>query len=728
MNNLKIKKNYFILLFLLILIIVTFFPLLKVGFTTADDAMSYLTLINPKANLIIVAKSIAESQSRFQYFFVFLISLFPFLFVKKIIIFKIISLGQIILNFILFSFLAYKISKSKVFSLIVFLFLVTFLQNSWQHNLLTAYPFIFSFGFNLSLSSLILLVNYLETKVNWKLIVSVILFFFSLFNYEVFVLYLIIFFLIAIFTLKGNNLADKIKTVFKTLLYHKITLLLFLTVYIIFRVIFPGLYEGTHSFNFNIFRIIRTSFQFAIASFPTYIYRHSIGEILKFSYTYDRALLNFGYILKNIQLDWLIKGLISFFLCFIFLMGYKKIKNKTLLFLMFISVFFIFIPGLLQSFVNKYQSWVIDSNQIAFTPTFFSFFGMTLLIASTMFLILNIFKNKTVLIIFYILISLSVFRMSVTTDYSNYFYTLDQSQLFNVWKSMDKFISTDDFLRIPNNSIIYAPTLCKYTSQVILKDTTESYWSDYINSKTGKNIKIINSEEKLDNIFINNIPFYFLGFSLELKDLNQFIGFAKPNKIDSNSVRKRILSDSFVLFTLSKYKNYQIIYGADDNTHYFLVNRDLETNPLVRTQVKDSNIDLYTVNIIHYLDSLPPLGTFNYQFGEGFYNEEIDNDNIFRWSNNISSITMFNQGDDKYINVSFEVTTGVAGNAKLQLGGDLLQDNISINSNPTLFNRTIYLTKGKHIIDFHTNAKKLEALGDYRDLYFRIINFKINEK
>lgn len=726
MNNLKINKNFFIFFLLFILVIITFFPLLKVGFTTADDASSYLTLINPKENIFIRAKGIAESQSRFQYFFTFLISLLPFLFIKKIIILKIISLGQIVLNFILFSFLIYKISKSKSFSLIIFLFLITFLQNSWQHNLLTSYPFTFSFGLNLSFSSMILLIDYLETKINWKLIASSILFFLSLFNYEIFILYFLIFFLILLFFLKGKSLTNKIKTSFQKLLYHIALLLPFLTVYIIFRIIYPGVYDGTHSFNFDIYKILKTSFQFAIASFPTYIYRHSLGEILKFSYNYDRALLNFAYILKNIQVKWLIKGLISSLVCFTLLISYKKIKNKTLLFLIFVSLFFIFLPVLPQSFVSKYQRWVIELNQITFTPTFFSFFGMTLLIASIMFLIINIFKNKIALIILYILISLAVFRISVITDYSNYAYTLNQSQIFNVWKSIDKFINTDDFLRIPRNSIIYAPTLHKYTTNIILKESTESYWSDYINSKTGKNIKIINSEEKLNNIFTNKLPLYFLGFSQEVKDPNQFMVFAKINKIDSDS--KRILSNSFILFTLSKYKNYQIIYGADNKINYFPVYRELETNPLVRTQVNDYNIDLYTITVTHYLDSLPPLGIINYQFSEGFYDEELENNNIFRWSNNTSSITIFNQRGSKNVNISFEVATGVAEDARLQLGGDLFQDNISISSNPILYSRNIYLTRGKHIIKLYTNAKELQAPGDNRDLYFKIINFRINEK
>jgi hypothetical protein len=522
-------------------------------------------------------------------------------------------------------------------------------------------------------------------------------------------------------------LLDRIRIALKKLFFHISFLTIFLTIYILFRKIFPGVYDGTHSFNFNIFRVIKTSLQFAISSFPTYIYKHSIGEILKFSYTYDKALLDFNYILKNIQLIWLLKGILSFYLSFIFLNNYKKIKNKTLFFLIIISIFFIFIPVLPQSFVSKYQNWVINLNQIAFTPTFFSFFGMILLIVILLSLFLNLVKNKVILVIINILISLLVFRFSVITDYSNYFYTLDQSQLFNVWQAIEKLINTHEFINIPNNSIIYAPTLYKYTTGVILKETSEYYWSTLINSKTGKNIKIINSEEKLNNISTYKSPLYYLGFSQEIKDPNLFMVLAKIKKIDSNSLRKKILSDNFLIFTLSKYKNYQIIYETNNKVKYFLVNKDLETNPLVKTQINDSNIDLYTINISHYLDALSPLKDIEYQFKEGFYNEEIDNANNFRWSDKKSKIIVFNQDHDKYVNIVFKISAGF-GNSKLILSGDILNDILFIDTNPIIFQKTVYLTYGEHTINFYIDGKKLEVPGDSRNLYFKITNFEINEK
>lgn len=710
--------------------IIVFFPLLNVGFTTADDAVDhYMNIVNPNANLVRIARGIAESQARFQYFFVYLLSLFPYLFIKNFLLFKIISLSQIILNFLLMSWLAYKLTKSKPFSLSILVFLITFLQNSWFHNLLTSYPFIFSFGMNLSLGSLIFFVDYLKNKSKSKLFISLFLFLLSLFNYEIFVLYLSVFFLISIFLSKNSKLHEKVWESFKNLKYHLTILFSFLAVYIIYRLIYPGVYDGTHSFSFDASRIIRTAIQFVISSFPTYIYRFSIGEILNFSYTKDRAIQNFAYIMSNVQLAWLIKGLISSTIAFYLIKDYKEIKNKVLYFIAFLSVVFMFLPVLPQSFVNKYQEWAINAGQIAFTPTFFSFFGTILLIVTSMYLFTNKFKNKYLRIFIALIVSFIVFRFSIITDYSNYFYTLDQSQVFNVWTSVEKLIKTTDFAKLPPGSILYAPTIYKYTDRIIVKDSSNFYWSSIIASKTGKNIKFITDIDDLKKVYEkNNENVYYLGFSQEAKDPNVFMVLSKIKSIDSsNHVREKLIGDEFTVFTLSKYKKYKIIYESNKHVEEYNVSRDLEMDPLVKTKISKNNVDLQTITVTHYLDSLPPIAQMQYTFGEGFYNEEMDNENSFRWSKGKSEINITNTDEGKIKKIHFKVSSSTGKMADLHISGDLLSQNLKISETPIEFTEEIFISQGNHKVVFSSNAEKLTTQNDTRDLRFKIINFSIYE-
>ena len=603
-EKLHVPNNFWLYFLLFLLVLLTFFPLLKVGFTTADDANHYLELINPNTTIVQEAIKNAIIQARFQFFFTHILSILPYTLFSTLLLFKILAFSQIILNFILFSVLAKIITKSRVFAFIVFLFLVTCIQNSWEHNLLTSYPFIFSFAFNLFLGSLIAFLHHRENGNNKLLIVSLILFFFSLLNYEIFILYLVIYFFIVYMQTRVEKNKRKIKQVAVYLRFHLIILILFFVCYQVFRTVFPSTYDGTDSFNFNIIRAIITSTQFALSGLPGYIFSNSTGAILKYSDTYSRALPDIGYILANARIEWLIRAIISSVLTFV-LFSESNETVKKFRYLVLISCLCIILPVSLHGFIQKYQDWVITRNTLSYTPTYFSYFGWVLLFTTITFLLKQIVlkESKKVFIVYAVIISLAVFRLSLITDYSNYAYTKNQNMVSNVWNVIDEFVKTEEYKNIVDTSVIYMPTIAKFTGDVVSIDASSTYWSQYLSYKTKKTVRVVTDEKALRLILpLAKNALYYVGFSQESNAANEYIIFAPLNEMNTNKSILQLHAPCFTLFTHTNTKRFKLVYEDQGVQKVKRMNEENNPDLLAKTAICEKDIDLTTVTVSNYLD------------------------------------------------------------------------------------------------------------------------------
>ena len=106
---------------------------------------------------------------------------------------------------------------------------------------------------------------------------------------------------------------------------------------------------------------------------------------------------------------------------------------------------------------------------------------------------------------------------------------------------------------------------------------------------------------------------------------------------------------------------------------------------------------------------------------------EVSNDQNWRWCGPTGELYITNPtGLNK--TVSFETTfiTGYPDNSQLKIYSTHFADEIEINHSGTFYHKTLVLPPGVSTIFFSSNAKKVIASGDTRELIFYLKNFKIS--
>ena len=593
----KQKKN---LLFFLLAILIIFFisQFWLVGYITNDDVMlGNLSAINPGVNHFNNAFTFAKNQGRIQFVLItYFLGIAPYLF-NNIFYYKLLSLGSVLVNLFLFGFLIKKMFKSDTVGILALALGLCFIQNSWEHNLLVAYPAVFTTSVSFLLLSFVCFIRYFETANSKYKYVSSLLFFLSAFTYELFILYLI-FFVFLSFSYSKNKSSKSIKNIFP----HIFLTIIYLVMFIAFRLVYQSNYEGNSVFNFSAMPMLKTWFKLSISFIPTYIYFHYQSLIQEYSYTYTGHINNILFIIKNSKVEWHIKSLISAYIAVTAL----KITNVRLCVRKFlvtfgIGILVVILPTFLHACLLKYQVWIIKYGNHLFTSSYFSYFGILFLIIVTLiFLKELVSESRKVFLIFLFSVGTLVYVLSLVIDYSNYHVTLSQSQNQMMWKMMDAFYDTSRFKELPNNSYIYSPSL--WNNVLIDKTSNLDYWTTYTLYRTKKKITILQNLAQLRKIiYTNNEPIYYLEYLQDKKDPNQYFIFSTLNKkifVENSTLTGNNLS----LFSLSKYKQYQILYLKQDLIHSVIINNESNSNSFTLIQITDSDINLnsliitYTIN------------------------------------------------------------------------------------------------------------------------------------
>ncbi|MFE5324201.1 hypothetical protein ACFQ88_36540, partial [Paenibacillus sp. NPDC056579] len=248
-----------------ILLLILLFPLIPVGYTTNDDIRAFISA-SSLSEIFHNSLDMAINQGRFSMIVTSALAMIPFL-IDNTIYYKIVSFGSIIINYLLFSYSVYYFFKSKKVTFIASLFFIVFLQNSWEHNLVTSYPFVFHTGLDFLLISLILYKKYLVEKQKISITISVCSLIICTLCYEMFLPYLILFFIVSYVYSENRSIKKVIFNVFPVIIYFIVYVLLYLG----FRIVFPSSYSGVQVGQFSLLLTLKVIYQFSIASIPGYI-------------------------------------------------------------------------------------------------------------------------------------------------------------------------------------------------------------------------------------------------------------------------------------------------------------------------------------------------------------------------------------------------------------------------------------------------------------------------
>ncbi|MBI3070985.1 MAG: hypothetical protein HYY84_02555 [Deltaproteobacteria bacterium] len=473
----------------IVLAALTLLPYAETGFTTNDDTR--LALVTDPFES---GWQAAKSAGRLLHAVGGVIAYVPYL-VDDNLYYQTIRLGSLAVSVFLFGFVVFRLFRSFRLGLLAVVFFFAFLTNSWQHNLITSYPFVYSVGICAFLVSLLSFHRFLS-KPTWRLGVATgATYLVALFISEIFVLYLIVFFALGL-SVRPIEWSPRPRIIYRKLALMVppvATALLFVVVYFSFRLVYPATYEGIEvAGGGQVDRILSVVWRYSLSAFPGHFPFSGIHDGLVS--TSARGGGPFVTLVAELRVVWVVKALL------VAVAVAAALKSRARLFVgrpwmggLSLGAVLIFLPNLLVAMSPKYQRWVAEGSQ-AYTTTHFSFFAVTLFLAILMIGAVRALESRKALqrLTKGALLSATVL-MSLVTDAHNHIVTEDQVRSQAKWRLMDAFIRTPEFKAIADGSVIVAPSLWKFHGIV---ENHETYWTDYLYRKTGKKILVRSGAQK----------------------------------------------------------------------------------------------------------------------------------------------------------------------------------------------------------------------------------------
>lgn len=493
-----------------VLFLFAFLPLLNVGYTTNDETHVYYVLKYSlwtfPAEFLNAFKLAALSLSR---------SVRPSLpselflpimgglggFYDYPLIMRVASIILHAVNVFLFYHLLRFTFRSVRVAYLGVIFFILFVQNSWDHNLLVSYFQHLVYFLSLQ-SSILLLFLYFKDRETKMLLLSLIFYFFAL-SYETILMYLPVCMFISWLETRTWRLRGAGQTVgsfWRPVAYFAGVSVVYLLVYFGVRAvnadvsvakITPESFSG-----YSISgregrgrRIAETVFCHGISSFPGFVgiaYHRAVSRYSVLKDFYGTSHLRWLLILA-----WVIKALLGGYIVRLAVRSIRPedVHGLPAFYAIVLGFYLIFAPGLPVSIVQKYQDWV-ESGVLGFTNTYFSFYGMMFLIAGIVSYLwvetgkLSVVFRRGAAVIFL----MAVVILSLFTDYSNSAFTNAQSISNIKWKSVDRFLGSELYRKLPSKSIIYSPSLYEYLG--IMK-IFPGYWTDYFAYRAGETYNIL---------------------------------------------------------------------------------------------------------------------------------------------------------------------------------------------------------------------------------------------
>ncbi|MDL2308011.1 hypothetical protein LJC68_03060 [Bacteroidales bacterium OttesenSCG-928-B11] len=595
----KSNKYYFRLL-LICTVFLSLVPFFKVGLTNGDDIEYYLTYLSDKHEFNNPdieekpdvfnentfhkyhknASTYAKSAGRFYFLITKPLYSLPYIF-DNFYFTKCVQYFFLLLSFVIFAFLVFKIFKSKWLSLLTFLFFIIPLSiipfNIYIPT--TFYPFFFTFSFSLTMISLILLLKYYETNKYKFIIFSVLVYAVAILFYETYLLFLgfiILFILIRAIWKSGFANTLKNRQFYKEILPYITLAILYVIIYFTYRQFVKtdeGFYVGS-SFaeDFSIQHFFRILIEYNNAVLPTMIY-HISQEVISANSLLPRGHYdNFFYILTHSSASWIVNAMIQVALyIFILLKTNPNRKWRTIGIGALIALAFTIFSHTLIAISDKYNRlyYFFDG----YVTSYYSVFGITLFLVLAFYAGYKLcFNNKYLKIGFLIISSGLIFYTSIITSYTN-------DHLSRDWeRSQNRFMMTRDLSRqgafnvIPDNALIYAGDLDQSSAIYGENVTWQGLpWQYFIYCQGGKNLHIRKTLEELERDFNKQEerPLYLIQKKENRLNNNMFMIISEIDRStmkwgDEDPFRSAICVGKTQLHYYSPMKSYNLIYAKQN--------------------------------------------------------------------------------------------------------------------------------------------------------------------
>ncbi len=333
---------------------------------------------------------------------------------------------------------------------------------SANHNLFISYAFCHQLPLVFIILSLHFYLKGVEEKKTKYTVISTILFLFSCMIYEAFLPYLLVFVLMTARTGNKQKLpfVNYLWYLFKTVIPHTITGVIYCIVYFTWQHFYPSDYEGTALYLDEPI----TSIQATIEYSTSYIPLHDAGRIARMS---AQPLMN---ILGAVPLLGWVKNILICTAFVIFLVKYAEKVDFKGFFLSFVGA--VFIPNILVSFSKQHLD-AYKRGAIQYVSSYYSYSFIIIILAIFACLLYRFLKGKNFRIIGTVFMTSMLLGLCICADLSVTFWNNYYTPLTRRYKNFDIAVATEEVTNCDSNWQIYAPDNMGIHA-------AESYTLDYI--------------------------------------------------------------------------------------------------------------------------------------------------------------------------------------------------------------------------------------------------------
>lgn len=486
------KSPLYVIVLCGIILFLTVYPLLSTGYTTADDVES-LTATYKLRDVL----TIPHAGGRLSYFFSVTFGHLRTL-SNSFYCLKFFYIAPIIALIFASTYVAYSITRSKYLALIYFCLICLAQQNFWQHNSLTAYPGTIQIGFLFFLLSIPpFRIGYIYKKKNMRRI-SWVLFGLSLLTYEMMLPFVVIYLLLGVAFSNEVNASDKSKSIihwFRAISSHVAVFLIILIAYIAFRQTVTLTYGGAIvSEQMTLVKFLKTLWALSMSALPPRYFYASEQVFIDLKETFEPFELSISYLLFNTHPEWIIRMALVALLVYsgIHRLVPRSTDKRRIITLLVTGIVGIFLPNLLFSLTPTKQEWV-DVGVTTYTGSYFSVFSAMIVVLVNIEIFAAIAQHYGQILkkIFAVISAIVCAAVCYMTDYTNHFISKAQSQDYNRWRIFDEFMQSEAFKKIPDNALIYAPSLWqqgRYWGLFHPSPSMDDYWNRYTKLRSKKNV------------------------------------------------------------------------------------------------------------------------------------------------------------------------------------------------------------------------------------------------
>ena len=448
--------------------VITLLPFFQVGFTNCDDFLYYLAAHRGWQYWLEDAEIYAQGAGRFYFLLTKYFYYVPYL-IDSFAWTKATQYLPLMGCYLLFSYLIYRIFKSRRLGALTFLMLIFNMSVGHEvFSLPTAFPFYFSFSFLFFLCGILFFINYTEKSGYWRVLVSALLFFISyLFyeNYLVFTLLFCCYILIRNWRRSGFIQALKSKLFYREMVPYIAVLALYMVCYLGYRLFLIrtidniSLYDGAtiaQNFSLTNFFTILNNCTFYTLPCRTYWFDDVRKILAENSPLISGHCNNIFYILAHAPALAYINALLQCCILWFIIHNadFRNLSWKTIFIGVVAAMLFAFSANILIAIAEKYNSEYAIMR--TYVTSFYSYFGIMLVFTILIAASIKICSIKHIRYLVCAIWCVMIFIGAVLSYYTN-------DLLSKEWKNtynriiVTELVAQDNFFdKIPENALIYS--------------------------------------------------------------------------------------------------------------------------------------------------------------------------------------------------------------------------------------------------------------------------------